>query len=105
MFLQNGSDGVRNHSDSGSNGISENQPDGQLVRDILLEFEPLRKKHPHDNYYSEGRAVLAGKILERMKGNDPISFVLPSFPFKSRNPDNVLGERADFGDEVALATL
>ena len=45
------------------------------------------------------------KMLERVCTRSPIMFVLPSFPFKSQNRDNTLGNLPDMGEEVALAAL
>ncbi|KAH8807447.1 putative pyoverdine/dityrosine biosynthesis protein [Xylogone sp. PMI_703] len=45
-------------------------------------------------------------VLNRVRKEEPISLVLPAFPFKSPNrKSKVLGNLPDLGEEIALATL
>src|SRR3990167_9622199 len=77
----------------------------ELCTLLLLEFEAVRKRYAGDGYYEGGREVLRAKLQERVCVEEPILFVLPSFPFKSQNRENTLGNLPDMGEEVALVAL
>ncbi|KAJ6079945.1 hypothetical protein N7467_009698 [Penicillium canescens] len=45
------------------------------------------------------------KLKVDIAANQPITMVLPAFPWKNPNQDKVLGDGADLGDELGLASL
>ncbi|KAJ5309113.1 hypothetical protein PENANT_c020G05821 [Penicillium antarcticum] len=45
------------------------------------------------------------KLKVDIAANQPITMVLPAFPWKNPNQDKVLGDGADLGDELGLARL
>jgi pyoverdine/dityrosine biosynthesis protein Dit1 len=48
---------------------------------------------------------LAAKIRNFITSNEPITMVLPAFPWKNPNTDKVLGSSPDLGEELGLARL
>lgn len=71
----------------------------------MEEFEHIRKKHHNDGYCLGGKRLLESRIYDKVIKNEEIILVLPSFPFKSQNRDNTLGDIPDLGEEIALVTL
>ena len=51
------------------------------------------------------KIALRDKIRGQMHTGEPLNFLLPAFPFKSKNPAKVLGDDPDLGDLIALETL
>lgn len=50
--------------------------------------------------------VVVSRITEFSKANEPLSLLLPAFPWKNPNPEKTLGpESPDFGEELGLARL
>lgn len=45
------------------------------------------------------------KIILAVKENQPVTFLLPSFPGKSPNPEKVLGYLPDYAEKLAIAFL
>lgn len=45
------------------------------------------------------------KIISKVKGNKPVTFVLPAFPGKSPNPEKVLGTLPDHAERLSLNFL
>lgn len=76
-----------------------------IVLKIVKEIESIRKEHPEDKYEDGGREVLISQISEYVGNNEKIILVLPSFPFKSQNRDNTLGDLPDMGEYIALEVL
>jgi L-tyrosine isonitrile synthase len=76
-----------------------------IVLKIVKEIESIRKEHPEDKYENGGREVLISQIREYVENNEKIILVLPSFPFKSQNRDNTLGDLPDMGEYLALEVL
>ena len=77
----------------------------QKVLKIVREIERIRKEHPEDHYKNGGREILVSLVNDFVSSNKPITFVLPSFPFKSQNRDNTLGGLPDMGEQIALEVL
>lgn len=75
------------------------------VESILKEIETIRKHHENDHYFEGGRELLLKQIEYFINDNKRIIAVLPSFPFKSQNRDNTLGDLPDMGEYIALKTL
>jgi len=75
------------------------------VLKIVKELESIRKENPDDCYSCGGRAVLISKVNYYVSNNKPLVLVLPSFPFKSQNRDNTLGDLPDMGEYIALEVL
>ncbi|MFH2021168.1 MAG: L-tyrosine/L-tryptophan isonitrile synthase family protein [archaeon] len=72
---------------------------------IISEFEKIRKKHDKDIYLEGGRARLYEKISKNLASGQPLIWMLPSFPFKSQNPEHTFGKLPDGGEEIALKVL
>lgn len=77
----------------------------EKVLKIVREIESIRKEHPYDCYNSGGREVLVSKVNDYVSKNKTLVLVLPSFPFKSQNRENTLGELPDMGEYLALEVL
>ena len=77
----------------------------KTVLKIVKEIESIRKEHPDDCYDNGGREVLISKVNDYVSENKALTLVLPSFPFKSQNRDNTLGDLPDMGDYIALEVL
>jgi pyoverdine/dityrosine biosynthesis protein Dit1 len=75
------------------------------VLKIVKEIESIRKEHPQDCYDSGGRELLISKVNDYVSKNRTLILVLPSFPFKSQNRDNTLGNLPDMGEYIALEVL
>lgn len=59
-----------------------------------------------DLFEDIGKKLLHGQIIDCLKRNEPIGFVLPGFPCKSSNTTTkVLGKLPDKGEELALRKL
>ncbi|KAG9499234.1 hypothetical protein J7337_010053 [Fusarium musae] len=74
------------------------------ILDVITSYGVREKE-------SEGKPCEARKrflpiVLECLKAEAPIKFILPAFPFKSPNRSNkVLGALPDLGEAIALETL
>lgn len=77
----------------------------ETVLKIVKEIESIRKEHPDDCYDKGGRDVLISQVSKYVLSNRKIILVLPSFPFKSQNRDNTLGDLPDMGEYIALEVL
>lgn len=50
--------------------------------------------------------VVVSRITESSKANEPLSLLLPAFPWKNPNPEKTLSPASpDFGEELGLARL
>lgn len=77
----------------------------QKIVEVLKRFclHLSKDGHPKDV------GMVFGSVSEKLKinitANQPITMVLPAFPWKSPNQDKVLGSGADLGEEMSLAKL
>ncbi|RGP61409.1 pyoverdine dityrosine biosynthesis [Fusarium longipes] len=53
----------------------------------------------------EGRSKFRTHIEYWIRRREPINFVIPSYPFKSENPDKVTGSLPDMGEYIGLYKL
>lgn len=75
------------------------------VVEVLRSFsQHIRKEGSEENYEK-----VFDSVLDRVKGyiaeNEPITMVLPAFPWKNPNLDKVLGPDPDLGEELGLSRL
>ncbi|KAJ5341552.1 hypothetical protein N7541_010676 [Penicillium brevicompactum] len=70
--------------------------------------EVLKRFSLHSsNGYDAGKVfeTVVDKLKTDIAANQPITMVLPAFPWKNPNQDKVLGEGIDLGEELGLAKL
>lgn len=83
--------------------ISQQQ---QLLESLTTLFESFLRRDVHNDAFAEkGKRVFQERVAYFVERNLPVEFVLPAFPFKSPNPQNVLGPLPDFGEELVLRSL
>ncbi|KAJ5748036.1 Pyoverdine biosynthesis [Penicillium nucicola] len=73
------------------------------VVNVLKRFSLHQSKHGQE----VGKVFdsVTDKLKVDIAANQPITMVLPAFPWKNPNQDKVLGDGADLGDELGLARL
>lgn len=75
----------------------------QIVK-VLQRFS----LHPSPNGHQDTGKVfetVTEKLKNNISANQPITMVLPAFPWKNPNQNKVLGPVADLGEELGLARL
>lgn len=78
--------------------LDETQSKADRIVDFLLNFSP-------ENPSAIGQDTLRLQIHGQLTGEKPLRFLLPAFPFKSKNPKKVIGDDPDLGDLIGLQTL
>lgn len=58
-----------------------------------------------DKWRSQGRDFFFQRVYEFVQRREKLEFCLPAFPCKSSNPEKVLGDMPDRGEQVALEHL
>ena len=75
---------------------------------VVEVFKRFCLHSSEDGHRKDGGRVF-DSVPEKLKtdiaANQPITMVLPAFPWKSPNQDKVLGDRPDLGEEMGLAKL
>jgi pyoverdine/dityrosine biosynthesis protein Dit1 len=84
----------------------EYAPD-KLPQKVVEVFKRFCLHSSNDGHQQEGSVFdsLPEKLKVNFAANQPITMVLPAFPWKNPNQDKVLGVGADLGDEFGLAKL
>ncbi|KAJ5571870.1 Pyoverdine biosynthesis [Penicillium sp. DV-2018c] len=85
----------------------EYAPD-QLPQRIIQVFKQFCLHSSQDGHQHDVGKVfesLPEKLKVNIEANEPITMVLPAFPWKNPNMDKVIGVGADLGDELGLARL
>lgn len=78
----------------------------EQISDKVVEV--LKRFSLHSsNGYDAGKVfeTVVDKLKTDIAANQPITMVLPAFPWKNPNLDKVLGEGIDLGEELGLAKL
>lgn len=76
----------------------------QIVK-VLKRFS--LHSSPDGHQYNTGKVfeTVTEKLKDNIAANQPITMVLPAFPWKNPNQNKVLGTGADLGEELGLARL
>ncbi|OQD64464.1 hypothetical protein PENPOL_c007G07631 [Penicillium polonicum] len=77
----------------------------QKVVEVLKRFCLHSSKDGHQKNTGRVFESVSEKLKVNITANQPITMVLPAFPWKSPNQDKVLGYGADLGEEMGLAKL
>ena len=77
----------------------------EKVVDVLKQFSLHSSKDGHDQDVGKVFETVPEKLKKHITADQPITMVLPAFPWKNPNRDKVLGEGADLGEELGLAKL
>ncbi|CRL23940.1 Pyoverdine biosynthesis [Penicillium camemberti] len=77
----------------------------QKVVEVLKRFCLHSSKDGHQKDIGRVFESVPEKLKINITANQPITMVLPAFPWKSPNQDKVLGYGADLGEEIGLAKL
>ncbi|CAI7658505.1 unnamed protein product [Penicillium glandicola] len=77
----------------------------QKVVEVLKRFCLHSSKDGHQKDVGGVFESVPEKLKINIMANQPITMVLPAFPWKSPNRDKVLGDGADLGEEMGLAKL
>ncbi|KAJ5400494.1 hypothetical protein N7465_010983 [Penicillium sp. CMV-2018d] len=75
------------------------------VVEVLKRFCLHSSKDGHQKDIGRVFESVPEKLKVNITANQPITMVLPAFPWKSPNQDKVLGYGADLGEEMGLAKL
>jgi L-tyrosine isonitrile synthase len=91
-------------------GEGAGQPAGLLVRQILaLIFRFRRTENPADpcgtQPCAECFATHEERVTRYLEAGEPLRFVLPAFPAKSRNLAKVVGALPDLGERISVEFL
>jgi L-tyrosine isonitrile synthase len=86
------------------------RPADQLAKQILeLTFRFRRLADPEDPCAEQACAdcfaVHEQRVLRYIAEGEPIHFLLPAFPAKSRNPGKVIGALPDLGERISVEFL
>lgn len=85
------------------------QPTDRLIKQILqLVFRFRRLEHPDDPCTEPCPTCFethADRVRAYLEHEEPLHFVLPAFPAKSRNPSKVVGSLPDLGERISLEFL
>lgn len=86
------------------------RPSDELAKQILeLTFRFRRLADPDDPCGKQPCslcfAVQQERVLRYVERNEPVHFLLPAFPAKSRNPGKVLGALPDLGERMSVEFL
>ncbi|KAG9233565.1 pyoverdine/dityrosine biosynthesis protein [Amylocarpus encephaloides] len=65
----------------------------------------LRHTGTQDQWHQGGRDYFEGRVRHFTSRNAKVEFCLPAFPCKSSNPEKVMGNLPDRGEEMALLRL
>ncbi|KDO19199.1 hypothetical protein SPRG_15642 [Saprolegnia parasitica CBS 223.65] len=77
-----------------------------IVQRVLKSLTPLLHQLPTDRFDAEGRAKVEAIVRRAIDAKQPITFVIPAFPFKSPNTtEKTLGVLPDRGEELAMERL
>ncbi|KAL3302174.1 Glutamyl-tRNA(Gln) amidotransferase [Colletotrichum asianum] len=76
----------------------------ESILDVLRQFSQ-HEAQPATNEHPAYEAVVANRLREFDEAGEPISLLLPAFPWKNPNTDKVLGPSPDLGEELGLARL
>ncbi|KAJ6124899.1 Pyoverdine biosynthesis [Penicillium samsonianum] len=77
----------------------------QKIVEVLKRFCLHLSKDGHPKDVGMAFGSVSEKLKINITANQPITMVLPAFPWKSPNQDKVLGSGADLGEEMSLAKL
>ncbi|KAJ5964570.1 Pyoverdine biosynthesis [Penicillium vulpinum] len=77
----------------------------QRVIEVFKRFCLHSSKDGHQKDVGTVFESLPEKLKINITTNQPVTMVLPAFPWKSPNQDKVLGDGADLGEELGLAKL
>ncbi|KGO70910.1 Pyoverdine biosynthesis [Penicillium italicum] len=77
----------------------------QKVVEVLKRFCLHSSKDGHQKDIGRVFDSVPEKLKINITANQPITMVLPAFPWKSPNQDKVLGDGPDLGEEMGLAKL
>ncbi|KAJ5228636.1 hypothetical protein N7489_009344 [Penicillium chrysogenum] len=77
----------------------------QKVVEVLKRFCLHSSKDGHQKDVGRVFESVPEKLKINITANQPITMVLPAFPWKSPNQNKVLGDGADLGEEIGLAKL
>jgi len=93
-----------------NNRPSKDESCHSLANKILRELMQFRRAIDSDDHCAKSscQACFAphlSKVVDAIKHQVPICFVLPAFPGKSPNPEKVLGHLPDMGEQRALVFL
>ncbi|KAJ0345826.1 hypothetical protein KNSL1_008070 [Colletotrichum chrysophilum] len=80
------------------------QPEVESILAVLRQFSQ-HEAQPASNERPAYEAVVANRLQEFDEAGEPISLLLPAFPWKNPNTDKVLGPSPDLGEELGLARL
>ncbi|HEX2133648.1 MAG TPA: isocyanide synthase family protein [Actinophytocola sp.] len=86
------------------------RPVDRIAKQILeLTFRFRRLERPDDpcaeQPCAECYAVHAERVLRFLERDEPLHYVLPAFPAKSRNPGKVVGMLPDLGERISVEFL
>ncbi|KAJ0356639.1 hypothetical protein COL154_010935 [Colletotrichum chrysophilum] len=79
-------------------------PEVESILAVLRQFSQ-HEAQPASNERPAYEAVVANRLQEFDEAGEPISLLLPAFPWKNPNTDKVLGPSPDLGEELGLARL
>lgn len=83
-----------------------NEIDDSLLANFMKKFEEIRKRPKIDKWTSnEAKSNFTSKILEYIKRDLPVPFILLGFPFKSTSNEKVIGYLPDMGEYVCLKRI
>ncbi|KAJ5143031.1 Pyoverdine biosynthesis [Penicillium bovifimosum] len=77
----------------------------QRIVEVIKRFSLHSSKGGHQQDVGKVFDSVPEKLKVNIEANQPITMVLPAFPWKNPNQDKVLGVGADLGDELGLARL
>ncbi|KAJ5447911.1 Pyoverdine biosynthesis [Penicillium cf. griseofulvum] len=77
----------------------------QKVIEVLKRFCLHSSKNGHQKDVGKVFESVPDKLKINITENQPITMILPAFPWKSPNQDKVLADGADLGEEMGLAKL
>ncbi|KAF4876720.1 Spore wall maturation protein DIT1 [Colletotrichum siamense] len=83
---------------------SLSQPEVESILAVLRQFSQ-HEAQSASNERPAYEAVVATRLREFDETGEPISLLLPAFPWKNPNTDKVLGPSPDLGEELGLARL
>lgn len=75
------------------------------VIEVLRSFSKHIHKPGSEENFEKVFVTILGRVREYISQNEPITMVLPAFPWKNPNLDKVLGSDPDLGEELGLSRL
>ncbi|TDZ46123.1 Spore wall maturation protein DIT1 [Colletotrichum trifolii] len=75
------------------------------IEELLTIFRRFSHHEENTGSVPAYEAVAAARLKAFDDADEPVSLLLPAFPWKNANAEKVLGADPDFGEELALARL